>query len=109
MADGCDRCEFGWRFVDIEYANRLFPEPEAVKDVSIPEADRKRMEGVWRARHAGALNSVIPCKECCGMLYERWAGGHLASNHDRSGCAECQEAKQTKKKPDERPRKEVDF
>lgn len=85
---GCERCEFGWRHVGAEYAERLFPEPDVSNLDPTAAAQRVAVVG---AQRAGVLNSVYPCKNCRPADFFRWAEGHYASDHDRGACGECAE------------------
>lgn len=85
---GCDRCEFGWRTVSDSYPERLVPTPDlSGLPPDLAAVARRDIE----ARRASLAGSVYPCKECQPTLFYRWAGGHLASKHDRGDCEECQE------------------
>jgi hypothetical protein len=90
---GCDRCEFGWRTVVEANAERQFPRPDGIDDPSRTPEERDALERIWKGRLAGAKNSVYPCKVCNAVMFFRWAAGHLDSNHDRSGCSECLDAR----------------
>lgn len=91
-AGPCQRCG-GTKWVQVQpaYAERMFPMPADLPEDATP--DQRRVHAivaadVERARHAAA-DSFYPCKDCAPTQFFRWAGGHLAANHDRSSCAEC--------------------
>lgn len=39
----------------------------------------------------GGDERLAPCPDCRPALFIRWAGGHLAEDHDRLACPECQQ------------------
>lgn len=75
----------GWKRVLQPYADRHAPLPERG---TVPDADW------WKAksRNAAFADSWYPCKGCNTVMFHRWQGGHLASDHNRVGCAECRSA-----------------
>ena len=85
------RCDFGWVSVLESYVDRHCPEPE-LPEGSGPELDATRAALVleWKGKRASTASTVYPCRECNGRLFMRWCGGHLAADHDREDCQECE-------------------
>lgn len=91
-AGACQRCS-GTKWVQVQpaYAERMFPPPADLPEGATDEQLRVHAAVVAdadRCRRAAA-DSFYPCKDCAPTLFFRWAGGHLAIDHDRASCAEC--------------------
>lgn len=89
----CGKCHgVEWVWVTPSYPFTQVPDPTAELLAQIPaEAHAALAAQVDLARRAAAA-SVYPCRACNSALFYRWRGGHLASDHDRADCPECQGA-----------------
>lgn len=87
----CGKCHgVGWVWVGRSYPLEQVPDPAADLLAQIPaETHAELARQVDLARKAAAA-SVYPCRACNSNLFFRWREGHLASDHDRGGCPECQ-------------------
>lgn len=90
MGRTCDDCDTtGFRYVQRAYAESEAKRRMAASANPVtPEDDPSKYEGLV----ATFLNTVYPCRTCNPSLFFRWAGGHLAADHDRDACGECIEA-----------------
>jgi hypothetical protein len=86
----CGRCHGdGWVEVQPQYAVQQFPDPTMEKLAQLDDAGQQRLWDHVRAMRAAAERSVYPCRACNADLFYRWAGGHLAHDHDTGRCADC--------------------
>ncbi len=87
----CGKCHgVGWVWVGPRYPVEQVPDPAESLLAQIPaEAHAMHARQVDLQRRAAAL-SVYPCRACNSALFYRWREGHLASDHDRGSCPECQ-------------------
>lgn len=93
---GCTKCDgHGWMQVAESYAIRNAERPKALD--SADETERAAAQVLYDLRLASARNSVYPCRACTRTLFFRWAGGHLAKDHDRGSCDECRDTARTKR------------
>lgn len=87
----CGRCHgVAWVQVSPEYVRRHFPDhaPDLL-DPLPPEAAEYLQRQLELNRRAAA-NSYYPCRACAPDLFFRWRDGHLADDHDRARCPDCQ-------------------
>ena len=80
-------CAGGWVYVSERYA-----EYRAEDVARADEVPKQAIVAAFR-------NSVYPCTVCRPDLFYRWAGGHLAVDHNRSECVECSERRVGKRAP----------
>lgn len=93
------RCEFGWVPVLESYVEREAPEPDLPEgDGPELEAERAKIIKDWEVRRGGMRNTWYPCKLCNPRTFMRWAGGHLAADHDRSDCEQCENPRGSRRK-----------
>lgn len=85
------RCEGGWVKVQASYVEANAPEPDLPEgDTPEDEDNRAKIIEQWQLRRAALADSWYPCKECNQQAFYRWANGHLASDHVRHECPDCQ-------------------
>lgn len=83
----CPRCDGArWVLVTPVYAERLAPVPDVA---GLPDDQAAALLREAHARRAALTDSWYPCRDCNRAQFFRWAGGHLASDHDRAACDEC--------------------
>lgn len=80
-----------WVFITEAHADGMFPNPP---QPTLENADDMRLWALLcdalEHRRRAARNTVYPCKDCNPVVFYRWAGRHLDSNHLRAGCSECE-------------------
>ena len=112
MTMGCERCDFGWRWVQPEYAERVVPMPDLpVLDDRSSVAEIEHVEKVTSdvvIGRAGVTNSVYPCKVCQSDLFFRWAARHLDSKHNVGACSECMDLRKHRRSFERRGPKPIE-
>lgn len=72
------------------YADQQLPEPDLfMADSELDEQTAELARQQLARQRAALAESVYPCRVHRPRLFFRWAGGHLALEHDRKACPDC--------------------
>lgn len=83
----CERCEgIGWVMVQPGYGEEHIPMPPELLTLD-PTSNRAiNLRATWEEAKLNADEGHYPCPECRRVVFIRWRGGHMDSDHNRATC-----------------------